>query len=134
MLSLAADQLRRLQHLLATAKDEYDKLDFIMLEGPVQVTYHSLQRSVTVPIGGDDVGHINTMLAEAVLQRIETLEKQIVEAHNQVVVASDEQALDEDQLAGYRQRPRSVGGSAEPIASAQSLVASTSTDTDEHSP
>ncbi len=131
MNSLATDQLRRLEQLLATAKDEYNTLDFIILEGPVQITVYSLKRSVTVPIQGDDVGHLNAMLAEAVFNRIEALEKQILEAHNQVVVAADEDLLDEDQLAAYRQQGR---GQQRDNPAADSLASSTSTNTDEHSP
>jgi hypothetical protein len=106
MLSLAADHLRRLEHLLATARDEYNTLAFIILEGPTQVTFHSLKRSVTVPIGGDDIGHVNAMLAEAALNRIAALEKEITEAYAQVVSEADDQQLDTDQLAAYREQAR----------------------------
>jgi hypothetical protein len=114
MLNLAAAQLRRLQHLLDAAKDEYNTLNFIILEGPTQVTFHSLKRSVTVPIGGDDVGHLNGILAEAVLNRINSLEEQIVEAHHQVVVEADEQQTEEQALTTYRDQERvgKVGTSA----------------------
>jgi hypothetical protein len=106
MLSLAADHLRRLKHLLATARDEHNTLAFIILEGPTQVTFHSLKRSVTVPIGSDDIGHINAMLADAALKRIASLEKEITEAHAQVVSEADDQQLDADQLAAYREQAR----------------------------
>jgi hypothetical protein len=108
MLSLAADHLRRLEQLLATARDEYDTLAFVILEGPTQVTFHSLRRSVTVPVGGDDVGDFNGMLAEAALKRIEALEKEVVEAHAQVISEADDQQLDTDQLAAYRHQARAA--------------------------
>ena len=109
MLSLAADHLRRLEQLLATARDEYNTLAFIILEGPAQVTYHSLKRTVAVPIAGDDVGHFNGMLADAALKRIEALEKEIIEAHAQVVSEADDLQLSEDQLAAYRQMTPPAG-------------------------
>jgi hypothetical protein len=68
--SLATDHLRRLEHLLASARADYDTLAYVVLEGATQVTFHSLKRSVTVPIAGDDVGHFNGMLADATLNRI----------------------------------------------------------------
>ena len=78
MSSLATDHRRRLEHLLASAKADYDTLAYVILEGATQVTFHSLKRSITVPISGDDVGHINGMLAEAVLTRIAQLERELV--------------------------------------------------------
>jgi hypothetical protein len=134
MSNLASDSLRRLEQLLSAAKDEYNTLDFIILECPVQVTYHSLKRSVTVPISGEDVGHLNALLAEAVLNRIKTLEKQIVEAHNQVVVAADEHLLDEDQLATYRQQGRGQQRDNPPADPLHPLASSTQAISDEHSP
>ncbi|MGI4736471.1 MAG: hypothetical protein ACRYG7_14950 [Janthinobacterium lividum] len=130
MNSLAADHLHRLQALLATARDEYNTLAFIILEGPAQVTYQSLRRHVTVPIAGDDVGHFNGMLAEAALNRIAALEKEIVEAHAQVVSEADDQQLDEEQLVTYRQQKRAqtLPDGTLPIEAAQPLVP------DEHPP
>jgi hypothetical protein len=109
MPSLAIDHLRRLEHLLATARADYDTLAYVILEGPNQVTFYSLKRSITVPVGGDDVGHLNGMLADAALKRIESLEKEITEAHAQVVAEADDQHLDTDQLAAYREQARLAG-------------------------
>jgi hypothetical protein len=109
MFSLAADHLRRLEALLATARADYDILAYVILEGPAQVTFHSLKRSVTVPVGGDEVGHFNGLLAEAALKRIAALEKEITEAHAQVVSEADDQQLDADQLTAYREQARLVG-------------------------
>ncbi|WP_151086859.1 hypothetical protein [Hymenobacter baengnokdamensis] len=136
MNSLATDHLRRLEALLAAARADYDTLAYVILEGPAQVTFHSLKRSVTVPIAGDDVGHINGMLADAVLNRITTLEKEIVEAHAQVVSEADDQQLDEDQLATYRQGKRAqvLQDGNPPTEAAQPLVPSTQLNADEHSP
>ncbi|GAA4501365.1 hypothetical protein GCM10023172_23090 [Hymenobacter ginsengisoli] len=108
MINLAAEHLRRLESLLATARADYDMLDYIVLEGPVQVTYHSLNRTVVVPISGDDVGHISGMLAETLLNRIAALEKEIVEGHAQVVAAADDQLVDQLELATYRQQKRAT--------------------------
>jgi len=133
MNTLALDHLRRLEHLLASARADYDVLSYVILEGPMQVTFHSLKRSITVPICGDDVGHINGMLAEAVLTRIAQLEREIVEAHQEVVNEADEKQLDVDQLAGFRQQARVVGKNA--LAGAlPPLAASTETSPDAHSP
>jgi hypothetical protein len=108
MPSLATDHLRRLEALLATARADYDTLAYVILEGPAQLTFHSLKRSVTVPIAGEDVGHFNGMLAEAALNRITALEKELVEAHAQVVAEAAEQQLDVDQLTTYRQQARAT--------------------------
>jgi hypothetical protein len=108
-LSQAADHLSRLEHLLATARDEYNTLAFVILEGATQVTYQSFKRRITLPIDGDDIGHINAMLAEAALKRIAALEKEITEAHAQVVSEADEHQLDADQLAAYREQARLAG-------------------------
>lgn len=118
MSSLAADHLRRLEHLLAIARADYDTLAYIILEGATQVTFHSLKRSITVPIGGDDVGHINGMLAEAVLNRIAQLEREIVEAHQEVVSEADDKQLDVDQLAEFRQQARATMPNKVPTSSA----------------
>jgi hypothetical protein len=104
--NLATDHRRRLEHLLAIAKADYDTLAYVILEGATQVTFHSLKRSITVPISGDDVGHINGMLAESVLTRIAQLERELVEAHQEVVNEADDKQLDVDQLAAFRQQAR----------------------------
>lgn len=109
MFSLAADHLRRLEALLATARADYDILAYVILEGPAQVTFHSLKRSVTVPVGSDEVGHFNGMLAEAALKRIAALEKEITEAHAQIVSEADDLQLDTDQLAAYREQAHLAG-------------------------
>jgi hypothetical protein len=128
--SLASDHLHRLEALLATARNEYNILSFIILEGPVQVAYYSLNRTIRVPIAGDDVGHINGLLAEAALNRITALEKEIVEAHAQVVSEADDQQTDEEQLAAYRQQQRApvLQAGSSPAEAGQPLG------TDEHSP
>lgn len=108
MKNLAADHLRRLEQLLATARAEYDVLAYIILEGATQVTFHSLKRSITVPVGGDDVGHFNGMLANATLARIAQLEQQVVDAHNEVVHEADDVQLDVNQLAEFRQQARAT--------------------------
>jgi hypothetical protein len=107
MTSLAADHLRRLENLLATARANYDTLAYIVLEGAAQLTFHSHTRSVTLPLGGEEVGHFNGLLAEAALKRIEALEQEVVEAHAQVVSEADDRQLDVDQLAQFRGQPRS---------------------------
>lgn len=136
--SLATDHLRRLEALLASARADYDTLAYVILEGPAQVTVHSLRRQVTVPIGGDDVGHFNGMLAEAALNRIAALEKEIVEAHAQVVSEVDDQQTDAEQLAAYRQQQRAqVPALQEDSSSAeagQPLAALTQPTPDDHSP
>jgi hypothetical protein len=104
--------------LLASAKADYDTLAYIILEGATQVTFHSLKRSITVPISGDDVGDLNGMLAEAVLTRIAQLEREIVEAHQQVVGEADDKQLDVDQLASFRQQARAAMPCAVPTSSA----------------
>lgn len=132
--SFATDHLRRLEQLLATARADYDTLAYIILEGPAQVTFHSLRRSVTVPVGGDDVGHFNGMLADAALKRIESLEKEIVEAHAQVLAEADDQQLNTDQLAAYRQQGQLAGADPTPAEELQPLAASTKANSDAHSP
>jgi hypothetical protein len=131
--SLATDHLRRVQALLATARADYDTLCYIILEGAAQITFHSLRRHITVPVSGDDVGHINGLLAEAALNRIKALEEEIIEAHAQVVAEADDQQLDDDQLAAYRQQARAVGDDA-PAQALQPLASSTQATTDAHSP
>lgn|GEM_PF-4733288 len=134
MSSLATDHLRRLEHLLASARADYDTLAYVILEGATQVTFHSLRRSVTVPVGGDEVGHLNGMLADAALKRIESLEKEIVEAHAQVVAESDDQQLDTDQLAASRQQDRLASADSTPAETLQPLALSTQANSDAHSP
>jgi hypothetical protein len=120
--SLATNHLRRLEQLLATAQADYDTLAYIILEGPAQLTFHSLKRSVTVPLASDDVGHLNGLLADAALKRIEALEKELVEAHAQIVAEADDLQLDTDQLAAYRQQVRPAGDGTPPAESLQSLA------------
>jgi hypothetical protein len=114
MSTLANDHLRRLEHLLATARADYDTLAYIMLEGVTQLQVLSLKREVLLPISGEDIGHLNTLLGEAALNRITDLEKQLVEAHHQVVVEADEQQTEEQALTTYRDQERAgkVGASA----------------------
>jgi hypothetical protein len=134
MSSLATDHLRRLEHLLASARTDYDTLAYVVLEGATQVTFHSLKRSVTVPIAGDDVGHFNGMLAEATLNRITALEKEIVEAHAQVVSEADDQQLDEEQLATYRHGKRALPAGNASAEAGQPLATLTQPNPDDHSP
>jgi hypothetical protein len=118
--SLATDHLRRLEQLLATARADYDTLAYIMLEGVTHLQVHSLKRDVLLPISGEDVGHLNTLLGEAALNRITNLEKQVVEAHHQVVLEADEQQTEEQALSTYRDQDRAgkVGVSAKAILAA----------------
>ncbi len=113
MNSFATDHLRRLEHLLASAKADYDTLAYVILEGATQVTFHSHKRSITVPIGGDDLGHFSGMLAEAALARIAALEKEVVEAHALVVTEADDNQLEADQLTQFWVQART-----EPLAAA----------------
>lgn len=117
MNSLATDHLRRLEQLLATARADYDTLAYIMLEGVTHLQVHSLRREVLLPISGEDVGHLYTLLGEAALNRITDLEKQLVEAHHQIVIETDEQQTEEQALATYREqeRARKVGASSSMI-------------------
>lgn len=134
--SLASEHLHRLEALLAIARADYDTLAYVILEGPAQVTYHSLKRTVVVPIAGDDVGHFNGMLAEATLNRIAALEKEIVEVHAQVVSEADDQQTDTEQLAAYRQQHRAqvpaLQDDSSPAEAGQPLAALTQTNPDEH--
>ena len=114
MNSLLVDDLRRLEDLLATARTDYDTLAYIILEGATQVTFHSLRRSVAVPIGGDDVGHFNGLLAEAALTRIAVLEQEVAQAHGRLAQAAAEQQREAAELASYRQQARSAGAGAQP--------------------
>jgi hypothetical protein len=125
MSTLATDHLRRLEQLLATARAEYDSLAYIILEGATQLTFHSNKRSVTVPVVGDDVGHFNGMLAEAALARIAALEKEVVEAHHQVVVEADEQQVEDQALDTYRQQER-AGKARKPAGAILEAHATTS--------
>lgn len=134
MNSLASDHLHRLASLLAAVRADYDTLAYVILEGPAQVTFHSLKRSVTVPIAGDDVGHMNGLLAEATLNRITALEKEIIEAHAQVVSEADDQQLDVDQLATYRQEKRALQVGNTPAEAGQPLATLTQPNPDDHSP
>jgi hypothetical protein len=110
--SLATDHLRRLEHLLATARADYDTLAYLMLEGVTHLRVHSLKREVLLPISGEDAGHLYTLLGEAALNRITDLEKQLVEAHHQIVVEADEQQIEEQSLATYRQQERAAKAEA----------------------
>jgi hypothetical protein len=136
--SLATDHLRRLEHLLASARADYDTLAYVILEGATQVTFHSLRRSVTVPVGGDEVGHFNGMLADAALKRIAALENEVVEAHAQVVSEADDQQTDTEQLAAYRQQHRAqvpaLQEDSSPAEAGQPLAALTQPNPDDHSP
>lgn len=87
---LAIDHLRRLQDLLGSAQADYDTLAYIVLEGATQVTFSSHKRSITLRIGGDDVGHFNGLLEDAARARILALEKEVAEAHALVISEADE--------------------------------------------
>jgi hypothetical protein len=110
--SLATDHLRRLEQLLATARADYDTLAYLILEGVTHLQVHSLKREVLLSISGEDVGHLNTLLGEAALNRIADLEKQVVEAHHQVVLEADEQQTEEQALATYRAQVRAGNAGA----------------------
>ncbi|MGI4735556.1 MAG: hypothetical protein ACRYG7_10295 [Janthinobacterium lividum] len=124
--SFSADHLGRLEQLLAHERANYNTMAYIILEGPAQVTLYSLRRCVTVPVGSEDVGHLNTVLAEAALKRIEALEKELVEAHAQVVTEADDLQQDQDQLAAYRQQVRPAEDGTPPAESLQPLAATQS--------
>jgi predicted metal-dependent phosphoesterase TrpH len=107
--SLATDHLRRLEALLATARADYDTLAYIMLEGMDEIAVYSRTRQVSLPVGGEDIGHIQAILGEAALHRITALEQEIAQTHALIAQEAAEDAREQAELAAYRRQARAVG-------------------------
>lgn len=95
----AADQLQRVQRVLATTHQDYDALCYVFLEGAVEVTVRSAKSSVTVPFKEDLVGSLNMELAQVLFQRIQALEQEVMQWREVII-----KEYDEDQLR-YVKRP-----------------------------
>lgn len=100
--------LHRLEALLASARADYETLAYIILEGLGEVTVYSRTRHVSLPVGGEDVGHFNGMLAEATLARIAALEQEIAQTHGRIAQQAAEQQQDAAELTDYRRQARAA--------------------------
>lgn len=74
------DYLIRLQNVLLEAKQEYDLLQYISLDGMVAITARSCKRTVTVALQSPAAVAVFTELSQAVYERIKTLENELAVA------------------------------------------------------
>jgi len=71
------DYLTRLQNVLIETKQEYDVLQYISIDGMVDVTVSSVKRTVKIAIQPGPAVSVFTELSQAVYQRILELEKEL---------------------------------------------------------
>ena len=74
------DHILCLQNVLLEAKQEYDLLQYICLEGMVAVTARSWKRTVTIALQAQASVTVITEISQATYERIKELEKQLASA------------------------------------------------------
>jgi sRNA-binding carbon storage regulator CsrA len=74
------DYLIRLQNVLIETKQEYDVLQYISIDGMVDVTVSSVKRTVKIAIQPGPAVSVFSELSQAVYERIVELEKELASA------------------------------------------------------
>ena len=90
MLSSNHAQLKRVQALLALAKEEYDTLQYISHEGMIEVQVRSRRRAVSIPVSQEVAVHVYGYLTEEAWSRIQQLEKDELFYQREAVIEAEE--------------------------------------------
>ncbi|MBX0293140.1 hypothetical protein K3G63_22030 [Hymenobacter sp. HSC-4F20] len=77
------DYLTRLQNVLIEAKQEYDVLQYISLDGMIEVTAGSAKRTVKIALQPGPAVAVFTELSQAAYERVQELEKELTSAINE---------------------------------------------------